>query len=345
MTFNKSSSNPLVSIIVPTYNSSKYLNECIDSILNQSYYNLEIIFIDDSSSDDTIPILQEYSKNDKRIKIFTQSHLGSGAARNLGINYSNGEFIFFLDSDDYINSDLVNICVQKMTSTDYDILIFDILLFDDIKKIITEPTWCVKKKFIPSVNPFSAELMRNHIFNTFSNNVWNKFFRKSFIVKNNISFQKIMRTTDLYFTCSLLVLAQKIYFLEERLIYYRVNNSSSCMNTNHLYPFNFISAFNYLKDFLVSNKIYNAFENSYINHKIDGAVFNLLSQNSQATFAELYIVLQNWLKKDLLMLKMKNIISATKFNIASDILKLKCSSFSNKYMKKIKFLNVNSSKA
>ena len=97
-------STPKVSIIVPVYNVKKYITQCIDSVLNQEYINIELILIDDGSNDGSEIICEEYAQKDDRIKVIHKKNEGQSIARNLGIDIASGKYIFFLDSDDYTNN-------------------------------------------------------------------------------------------------------------------------------------------------------------------------------------------------------------------------------------------------
>ena len=110
----------LVSIIVPMYNSEKYIVRCIDSLLEQSYENIEIIVVDDGSSDNSVEIIKKY--NDNRINIYQKRNEGVSATRNLGIEKSNGDFLLFVDSDDYVSKDIVKVMLDKINSENSMIL-------------------------------------------------------------------------------------------------------------------------------------------------------------------------------------------------------------------------------
>lgn len=109
------SKNPLVSIVIPIYNVEKYLRECLDSILAQTYKNLEIILIDDGSFDDSGRIADEYAKKDKRIKFVRKQNEGASKTKNLGIKNATGKFITFIDADDYVREDFIENLVNDMT--------------------------------------------------------------------------------------------------------------------------------------------------------------------------------------------------------------------------------------
>ena len=111
----------LISVIVPIYNVEEYLNECVDSILNQTYKNLEIILVDDGSTDKSGIICDDYAKIDSRIKVIHKKNGGLSDARNVGIDRALGEFIIFIDSDDYIDHSMCEILLAYASKYDVDI--------------------------------------------------------------------------------------------------------------------------------------------------------------------------------------------------------------------------------
>ena len=117
----------LISIIVPVYKVEKYIDECIKSIINQTYTNLEIILIDDGSPDNCGKICDEYAKNDKRIKVIHQKNMGQSVARNVGLEYAKGDYIGFVDSDDYIKNNMFEVLHNNLVSYNADISICNII--------------------------------------------------------------------------------------------------------------------------------------------------------------------------------------------------------------------------
>lgn len=124
--------NPIISIIVPVYNSEKYLDRCINSIINQSYKNLDIILIDDGSTDNSGKICEQYAKQDKRIKVFHKKNGGQSSARNLALKYANGEYIGFVDSDDWINLEMYDYLLNILKKHSAD------LSFIERKKVFSD---------------------------------------------------------------------------------------------------------------------------------------------------------------------------------------------------------------
>lgn len=118
-----------VSIIIPVYNVENYLRVCLDSVVNQTYSDLEIICINDGSTDSSLDILNEYAKNDSRILVVSQSNRGLAAARNTGLEYVTGELCYFLDSDDYIERNLIEYAVKIFENFDVDYFVLVQKLF------------------------------------------------------------------------------------------------------------------------------------------------------------------------------------------------------------------------
>lgn len=114
-----------ISVIVPVYNMEKYLERCLDSICNQSYDNLDILLVDDGSTDKSLSILYEYMKKDNRIRVFEKENGGQASARNYGLKHMIGDYVSFVDSDDYLEINCLEICVNQLNENDYDLIIFD----------------------------------------------------------------------------------------------------------------------------------------------------------------------------------------------------------------------------
>ena len=112
----------IISVIIPVYNVSCYLKDCLNSVVNQTYKNLEIIIIDDGSTDGSQQICDEYSKMDKRIKVIHQKNSGSGAAKNAGLRLATGKYLAFVDSDDYVENNAFELMINKMIECDLDIV-------------------------------------------------------------------------------------------------------------------------------------------------------------------------------------------------------------------------------
>ena len=178
-----------ISIIVPVYNTAKYLDKCIQTLINQTLENIEIIFIDDGSEDNSVEILKNYAKKDKRIRILKQNHKRQGAARNYGLSIAQGEYIGFVDSDDWVKLDMFEKLYYQAKETDSDIVMCSMNTFEDGTNKIIVNTYntldIFNQKFFE--NTFTPQDTLNFIFNI-SVSPYNKIYRKSLIDKNNIKF-------------------------------------------------------------------------------------------------------------------------------------------------------------
>ena len=117
---------PLVSVIIPVYNVEEYLRQCLDSVREQTLSDIEIICVNDSSTDGSLSILEEYAKKDPRIQVVTQPNGGAGAARNKGLSMAAGKYLSFLDSDDFFEPDMLELAYKKAEEDKADFVVFDV---------------------------------------------------------------------------------------------------------------------------------------------------------------------------------------------------------------------------
>lgn len=208
----------LISIIVPIYKVEEYFDRCIKSIVNQTYKNLEIILVDDGSPDNCPKLCDEWAKKDKRIKVIHKENSGVSEARNTGIDNANGEFICFVDSDDYLQLDFIEKLISKQIVTNADIVYCKYNLFDASGKFV-------------KVNEDELELFisSNDIKYLYTSKiacaVWRKIYRIN-IIKNQRFRSDLRYGEDLYFTTELTLKNIKTAYVNEYLYNYFINNSS-----------------------------------------------------------------------------------------------------------------------
>lgn len=211
--------HPLVSIIVPVYNVEQYLRECLDSLCKQTYKNLEIICIDDGSTDGSSSILREYAEKDERFVVITQSNAGQAAARNAGLKIASGEWIASVDSDDYVDISLIEKCIQHADS-DIDVISFCARYFSDIDNITLRGSWLEK--------PFSGKMkITETLIPKLLSYFWDKLWRRDLIEKSGCYFPEGLIFEDICFSRRVLSLADNVYFLQEKLYHYRKRNGST----------------------------------------------------------------------------------------------------------------------
>lgn len=207
--------SPKVSIIVPVFNPGDLLYKCLNSITNQSLHEIEIICVDDGSTDDSLEILNDYSKRDTRFKIFHQKNKGAGFARNKGIDESNGEFIIFVDSDDWIDKYMCEKLYNHAIKLNSDLVIFDSLwhTLDG-----TDPfSYFSDDEFQEDFNEYTFDyhFIKTRLMVASYGVIWSRFYKSSFIKENNIRFPKHKIYNDVEFCFKTALLAKSISYYPE----------------------------------------------------------------------------------------------------------------------------------
>lgn len=200
--------NPLISIIIPVYNSENYINKCLDSVINQSYPNIEVILIDDGSKDNSLNICREYVEKYKFIKLFSQRNQGISAVRNLGIEKAVGEFVMFVDSDDYVNKHFCLSAIKNQQEYDSDIVFFD---FTRVGKKESKLFSLQRPAGIVSKEETMEYLIEN-------SHPWNKIYRRSLF--KNIKYPVGKFYEDSFTTYKLFEKARSISYLPASLYNY-----------------------------------------------------------------------------------------------------------------------------
>ena len=236
--FNASAnSNGKVSVVIPVYNVEKYVEECLDSVINQTYKDLEIICVDDCGSDNSIKIVEEYARKDQRIKIIHHDkNMGAGSARNTGVKNSDGEYIFFVDPDDCLNLNIIELMVEKRKETDADVVVSRFKTFS--RENIPNMEAIFRNREYLS---FSQKDLHKIGFDNFQDNLCSvfrsacgKLFKKDFLIKNNIRFiNQSICTEDAGFCLKVLSNLPLVFFIENVGVNYRINPNSITTNILH----------------------------------------------------------------------------------------------------------------
>ncbi|MBP3616367.1 MAG: glycosyltransferase family 2 protein [Alphaproteobacteria bacterium] len=223
--------NKKISIIVPVYNVQKYLDKCLKSIISQTLTDIEIILVDDGSTDSSGLICDKYAKKDKRIKVIHQKNARQGAARNAGIKLATGDYIGFVDSDDYITSDMFEKLYKKAYIYDADIVMCD---YANVKNgIVKYHRSRIAKQFlrimgffdIKKINPQPDSRGKFAIMSSCCNKIFKKDLAKKYLhFPEKLSFED---STPVFHT---LAMANKIAVVNERLYFYVSNQSTTKSN-------------------------------------------------------------------------------------------------------------------
>lgn len=206
---------PLISIIVPVYNTSEFLSRCLDSILNQTYKNIEIIIIDDGSTDNSLRIIKKYAKRNSAIKYFTQDNCGQATARNKGIKYASGEYIMFVDSDDYVSNDFCEVAYNSIHNNHSEITFFD--MYAGRNNSFQKITFNLNEGYVSKEDALATAID--------SSFPVNKIYKLSLF--NNINYPEGVKYEDLYTTYKLINAAQRVSYVKKALYYYVQRSNST----------------------------------------------------------------------------------------------------------------------
>ena len=212
--------NDLISIIVPVYNVEPYLAKCIDSLINQTYNNIEIILIDDGSNDGSGEICEEYSKIDKRIRVVHEENQGVSHARNVGIELSTGKYITFCDSDDFIENNMYEEIMKKMITDDFEVVIVNYNVIKD-------------NRIIPKKFQIPAEMTKDQFLYYMSKKYFrgfccNKVYKSELIRETDIRFEEdIAYCEDMLFNVNVGRHIKKAYFMNDNLYNYCIRSTNA----------------------------------------------------------------------------------------------------------------------
>lgn len=250
----------LISIIVPVYNVEKYLVECIESIINQTYKNFELILVNDGSKDSSKEICEKYIQQYSNIILIDKENSGASDSRNIGLSKANGDYVIFLDSDDYLDKETLDLCVNEISLFNYDLLTFGYVRFDDNNKlnkkfdIKTEKNLYIQEEIRNILIP--NMLSQSNKKKSYNINFSRMFMiRKEYIDSLDWKFlsEKDYESEDVVSMMSLLYNAKNIIILRKNLYYYRYNTMSITNN----YKDNFTLRLNNMLEYLVAFDIKN----------------------------------------------------------------------------------------
>lgn len=254
-----------ISIVIPVYNIEKYLKECLDSIINQTFKDFEAICVNDGSKDSSLEILNEYAKKDSRFKIITQENAGSGAARNKGLSHAQGKYVQFLDGDDYFELEMLEKLYNLAEKHQADVAVCSSRKVDD-EGNITEtgnPNSPLNLSLIPFNRTFNYKDFPEDIFSLTGTVPWNKLYLREMLSVNNLNFPKLTGPDDACFVNMAIVCANKIAVISDELINYRYNRPGSVQTYRANYTIDVIRAFLYIKEFLINKNLFEFLKKAY----------------------------------------------------------------------------------
>ena len=306
----------LISIIVPIYNSEKYLAECIESITKQTYKNIELILINDGSADNSQEICEEYAKKDNRIIVINQSNSGVSASRNKGIEMAKGDYILFIDSDDIIDKRYVEILTIFNPNNKYSL---NICKIEDFQIEVKDKT----------INEYSKKILEKNDFiklykMSLMNSCCGKLYNKKLITNNGIYFDEtISLGEDVLFNLEYFKHTDIITVFDLKLYYYRINEKEISLSRIYNENFNYIST-------IIFDKIENTFQDTSNQKELYRCLYYILLSSIQNDFNNKNIGFWNRVKRARKTVSDKNfkdrLIRCKKYIKKSDyyLLKYKC---------------------
>jgi len=257
--------NPKISVVIPVYNCSKYLRKCLDSVLNQTLNDIEVICVDDGSTDDSLSILQYYELYDPRVIVICENNKGGGAARNIGMKMARGKYLSFLDADDFFELNMLEQAYINSETYDADITIFQYRNYYDRKDIFSKVDRGISAiEYIAENKVVSHVDIPNNLFSITNTAPWNKLFKYSFIVQNQIQFQEIRKCNDVYFCFTALYFAERITFLKKPLLSYRITTRDKHKTNTYKYPCDIYFALLAVRDRLSQTADWHMVETNFI---------------------------------------------------------------------------------
>jgi glycosyltransferase involved in cell wall biosynthesis len=291
-----------VSVIVPVYNTELYLRQCLASVANQSLSDIEIICVDDGSLDSSHKIMEEFAQADSRFVLLRQEKQYAGVARNNGMKLARGEYLCFLDADDFFESSMLEETYHAARKDDADICLFEVKYYNTETKVNENAPWILRKDFLPSKRPFSRLDIPDKILNISIGCAWGKLYKRAFVEKESLQFQPLRNNNDVYFVETSLVKAERITTAERPLLYYRTGVKDSLQTTKGSVPeysINFFRALSAVKKEAENKGIYREIRRSFVNKALSDCLHNLNDTQDEASFKYIYEKLRTQIFEEL----------------------------------------------
>lgn len=280
-----------VTVVMPIYNAYDYIRPALDSIIAQTLTDIELICVDDGSTDRSLHVLTEYQQKDERIRIITENNAGPSLARNKGLLRARGEFVIFMDADDFCEPTMLEKLYHLAVSENLDIAVAKYDIYNNMKA-----------KFEPSIPSDHGELFGggkilspsecpDQIFQCITGYVWNKLYRHSFLKEKGLAFDPELKVfEDVYFVMTSLSLASRVGKLQEILFHHRVYSEQAKPRLFRKYFRQVPLIYVRIKEFLMSHGMFIPLSQSYLNLSASRAykIYNLLWWDAKGAFYNLY---------------------------------------------------------
>lgn len=277
----------LVSVIVPVYNAAPYLSQALDSLRKQTVTEIEIICVDDGSTDGCLDILKQHREADARVRILTQSNAGPSRARNAGLRRARGEYVAFLDADDFAEPTWLQTLYTAAHADEVDIAVAGYDLYRDRIRRFTDAIPSEQADKWPCGRVVPRSDIPDVLFQATDGYAWNKLFRRAFLTEKELLFpEDIMMFEDTYFVATALSVADRLYKASDILLHHRVYQEQA---RNRLFLKSYmqiVDVFVRLRAFLVSHGMYLPLRATYANCSASRCykIYNLLGAEEKRRF-------------------------------------------------------------
>lgn len=279
--------NIKVTVVIPVYNAEDYLNPAMDSVICQTLTDIEIICVDDGSTDSSLDIIREYQANDSRIRIVTETNAGPALARNNGIRRARGEYIAFLDADDFYEPSLLEELYNEAKRADLDVVITDYDIYNSHKAAFERAVPEKHENIYQPGRVTSKSEYPDYIFTSTNGAAWNKLFRTEFVKEKELSFlTDVKMYEDVYFTVTALSLAERVGKVHKTLLHHRVYSEQSRAKLFRKYYSQVPLIYIEIKKFLMKRGMYSPLVASFLNLTAERSykIFNLLGSDAKENF-------------------------------------------------------------
>ncbi|MBQ2793903.1 MAG: glycosyltransferase [Clostridia bacterium] len=276
-----------VSVIMPIYNAYDYLRPAMDSVIDQTLREIEIICVDDGSTDHSLDILKEYQKNDDRIRIVTETNAGPALARNNGIRRARGEYLAFLDADDFFDLSLLETLYNTAKEKDLDIAIADYDIYNSRKASFDKAAPSEYENIFKNGAVTSKSEYPEQILMSTNGAAWNKLFRRSFVLDKNLVFLPDAKMhEDVYFVMTAMAFAERVAKVEGTTIHHRIYSEQSRAKLFRKHFDKVPEVYVKIKEFLTQHGIYAPLSSAFINLSADRCykVYNILAPDEKEDF-------------------------------------------------------------
>lgn len=280
-----------VSIVLPIYNTAKYLEQCLESVRNQTLRDIQIICVDDGSSDDSVAIAERFVKTDARMQLIINKHEGEGAAsaRNAGLAVAIGEYVLVLDTDDWFEPTLVEIAYNTAKEQNAEVVLYSAAWYNDAAGMyINTPSNVLDKNYLPEESPFSPGEVAECLFQLTIGPAWLKLISNDLIRRTGIRFQSNYYIDDQFFSYAAMASAKKIAYADQKLVHYRMERKGGQTDTKEKNPLAAVRFATKLKEFLAGQGMLDEYRSSFLHRLLWLTVSRLKDFQTYEAFHTLF---------------------------------------------------------